>query len=188
MTRTFPALLAAFALSATPALAAPTFKVDPGHAAATFEVTHLGTSTTHGRFNAVGGRYALDANDLSNSFVEVTIDAKSIDTNNKKRDDHLRGPDFFNAKRFPKLTFKSKRIERKGKDFVAHGTLTLHGVSKNVSVVVRKVGEGKDPWGGFRSGYDATFDIKRSDFGMNFMQGGISDRVAIRVSLEGIRQ
>lgn len=162
------------------------YAIDGSHAAAVFKINHLGISTTHGRFNKIEGSFS---NTQGKETLSVTIDATSIDTASAKRDTHLRGPDFFNVKQFPTLTFKSKSWKKTGdKTFDVTGDLTLHGVTKTITVPVVKVGEGKDPWGGHRAGYDTTFTIARADFGMNFMPGGIGATVEITIALEGIKK
>ena len=123
------------------------------------------------------------------SSLNVVIKAASIDTNHDKRDDHLRSPDFFNAKQFPTISFSSALDVRKvkGKD-VIDGELTMLGVSKPVRLQVEKGNEGKDPWGLYRVGYIATTTVKRSDFGMNFMQEGIGDDIQVVISIEAVKQ
>ncbi|MEZ4465728.1 MAG: YceI family protein [bacterium] len=178
-------LLAAAALTLGGSAFAANWKIDEAHAAAVFYVSHLGVSNTHGRFNKITGTIVDDA-DLS---VSVEIETGSVDTNNAKRDQHLRSPDFFDAAQFPKLTFKSTAATKTGEGtWDVTGDLTLHGVTKSMTIKVVKVGQGKDPWGGTRIGFDASFVIKRADFGMNFMPGGIGDDVHITVALEGVQQ
>lgn len=180
-------LAALAALTFGGAAAADDFKLDGAHAAAVFQINHLGVSTVHGRFNDVAGEFTFDPAP-EKCAISVTIKADSIDTANKKRDDHLRGPDFFNTKQFPTLTFKSKSWKKTGDNtFDVTGDLTIHGVTKEVTVPVTKVGEGKDPWGGFRMGFDAQFTIKRADYGITFMEGGLGAEVPITVSVEGIK-
>ncbi|MCB9546388.1 MAG: YceI family protein [Myxococcales bacterium] len=178
-------LVAAAALSFGGAAFAADWKIDGAHAAAVFQVNHLGVSTTHGRFNRIEGTITT-----GDAFkVSVDIDAESIDTANEKRDQHLRGPDFFDTKQFPKLTFKSTAATKASDTtWDVTGDLTIHGVTKSITIKVTKVGEGKDPWGGTRIGFDTEFVIKRADFGMNFMPGGIGEDIKIAVSLEGIQQ
>lgn len=156
---------------------ADNYKIDNAHTAALFSVTHLKTSNTRGRFNKISGTF-------SDGAISIEIDVSSLDTNDAKRDKHLRGPDFFNAKQFPKMTFKSTAWSGDS----LKGKLTIHGVTKSVTVTTKKIGEGKDPWGGFRRGYDVNFTIKRSDFGMSHMLGAVSDEVKISFSIEGIKQ
>jgi polyisoprenoid-binding protein YceI len=171
--------------------AADTYDLDleNGHVAAVFKVKHFGVSYTHGRFNDIRGTIVYDAANPAASKVDVTIKADSVDTFNKKRDDHLRNPDFFDAKQFPVLTFVSKEF-KKHADNVYHvtGDFTMHGVTKTLTIPVEKIGEGKDPWGGHRIGFDASFTVKRSEYGMTKMLEGVGDDVFITVSLEGVKR
>lgn len=169
--------------------AADDYTIDAAHTGAVFHINHLGVSHTHGRFNDISGTLSIDEKDPTKNQIKVVIKADSIDTNNKKRDDHLRSPDFFNAKQFPTLEFTSKSWKKTGdKTFDVTGTFTLHGVSKEITVPVTKIGEGKDPWGGYRIGYDAKFTIKRGDYGINFMPDGLGAEVPITVSIEAIKK
>ncbi len=189
---TFSAAAVAIALSANPVSAevatAGTYKIDPAHTNVQFSVSHLGTSNTVGRFNTVAGDISLKPN--GKSRVEVTIQTKSVDSNHQKRDAHLRGPDFFNAKQYPVIKFVSDKVSynSKGEPVSVSGKLSLHGKIQNVTLTVKPVGAGKDPWGGYRAGYDATTIIKRSAFGMNFMPGGIGDDINITLNIEAIKQ
>jgi polyisoprenoid-binding protein YceI len=181
-----PVLLAA--LAGTALAAAETFQVDPDHAAVTFKIKHLGTSYTHGRFDAIAGTFVLDDANPTASHVELTIQATSVDTNNARRDEHLRGPDFFDVRQFPTITFRSTAM-RKTADgvFEVTGDLTLHGVTKSITTTVHKVGAAQTPMG-YRAGGELQLTIKRSDYGMRFMPDAIGDDVALDISLEGIRQ
>lgn len=177
----------AFALAAaasTPAFAATTYEIDPTHAAALFKVSHIGYSYTWGRFNDISGTitWGDDAKE-----VKVVIKTESVDTGTVKKDEHLRSGDFFSAKEFPEMTFTASKVEDKG-DNLYHvtGTFSLHGVSKEITVPVIKMAEGKDPWGKTRIGFDATFTIKRSDFGMTYMPEGIGDEVTIVFAVEAV--
>lgn len=170
-----------------PALA-DDYTIDPVHSAVIFRIKHLKVSYTYGRFNKTTGTFSLDENEPGNTKIDLTVDVSSLDTNDPKRDGHLKGPDFFNVKQFPKATFKSKAVKKVGEDlYEVKGDMTLHGVTKEITVKVTKTGEGEDPWGGHRAGAELTFTIKRSDFGMSYMQGPVGDDVRLIVSIEGIR-
>lgn len=177
------ALLVTTAVIASTSAFAADYQVDPAHSAVTFEVGHLGVSTTVGRFNDFEGSFAYGDNN-SDGNVEFTIQAASVDTNHEARDKHLRSPDFLDVKQFPTLTFKSTSFD--GEDLV--GDLTLHGVTKEVTFEVETVGEGEDPWGGYRAGFEASTTIKRSDFGVSYFIPGVTDETEIDVYIEGIRQ
>jgi len=170
------------------AKAADTYNVDGVHSYALFKIKHLAVGYSYGRFNEVSGTLSLDTARPEKSSVELTVKAASVDTANPKRDQHLKSPDFFNAKQFPEITFKSTSVKLTGKDTAAvTGELTLHGVTRTIVAEVAHTGSGKDPWGGVRAGFEATFSVKRSDFGMTFMQDGLSDEVQVIVSVEGVK-
>lgn len=192
----FPFLFAAlaFALSiaaATPAMAQATYEIDPGHSQVVFKIRHLGVSDNFGRFNVIEGSVKWDPAKLQSSSIDVKVPADSVDTFDEKRDQHLRSNDFFNTKQFPVITFKSKSITRKqGNVYTVTGDLMLHGVTKSITTDFEFIGEGKDPWGGFRVGGLATFTINRSDFGMDYMVsiGAVGDKVTLWVNLEAVRK
>ena len=163
------------------------YQVDPVHSSMVFSVKHMGTSNFYGRFNNITGSFTLDDDPNKNTF-QVQIQTESVDTAVKKRDDHLKSPDFFNAKQFPTITFKSTQVKKAGDDSLeVTGDLTLHGATKSVKAKVTKTGTGNF-FGRAVAGVEATLTIKRSEFGMNFMPDGIGDEVRITVSLEGGRQ
>lgn len=179
----------AFGLLVGSAFAADTFNVDHDHTSLLFKINHLGVSNTVGRFNDFSGSFSLDTKDPAKSNISLTIQTASVDSGVKKRDDHLRSPDFFDATTFPTMTFVGKTYKKVSDTvFEVTGDFTLHGVTKPLTITVSKVGEGNDPWGGFRQGWSTSFTVKRSDFGMNFMQGGIGDVVTINVEVEGVRK
>lgn len=181
--------LAAGLLAATTLFAgqaqADTYVIDNSHTSAIFAVKHLGISNTYGRFNKISGEYDFDG---AKSSVKVEIAADSIDSNSKKRDDHLKGPDFFNVKQFPKITFESTKITPAGDTFKVEGNLTLHGITKAISFDMKKTGEGDDPWGNHRTGFEGTLTINRMDFGVKYMPDGLSHDVKIILALEGIKK
>jgi polyisoprenoid-binding protein YceI len=181
--------LALVALAAPAALAAETFAIDPVHSAVLFKINHLGVSNFYGRFQDVTGTYVLDADNPAASSLDVTIKAESVDTHNEKRDQHLKSPDFFNVKQFPVLTMKSKSVKKTGdKTFRVTADLTVHGVTKEVTFDATQVGAGKDPWGGYRSGFEGSLTLKRSEYDVKFMPGGVGEDVTILISVEGVRQ
>ena len=174
-------LLVALATPAT-AIAAP-YEVDSGHSAVLFGATHFGAGVTFGRFNDFSGSYDADGDTLKD--FSLTIKAESVDSNVKKRDDHLRSPDFFDVAQFPVITFKSTKVVKAAKGWTVTGDLSMHGVTKQVSLPVEKVGEGADPWGGYRYGFISDFTVQRSDFGITEMADGIGDQIRLIVSIEG---
>jgi polyisoprenoid-binding protein YceI len=168
-----------------------TFAVDDTHAAIVFKVSHLGFSNVYGMFGQSSGKIVWDAADPSKSSFEVTVKTDSITTLNKKRDDHLKGPDFFNVKQFPSIVLKSRTIKRiEGNKYDVAADLTMRGVTKPVKFVFVQGNNGKDPWGNIRTGGDTSFTVKRSDYGMNYMSkpGEIGDDVEMMISLEGVKK
>ncbi|MFC5358002.1 YceI family protein [Azospirillum himalayense] len=188
-------LLSAAALSALVALpmtaqAAPVaYKLDPAHTAVVFIVDHLGFSKAVGSFNTVAGELAFDKDAADKSSLSVTIDTASIDTNHAKRDEHLKSPDFFNVKEFPKLTFKSTKIEKTGdKTGKLHGELTLLGVTKPVVLDVTFNKDGVSPASKMDTvGFSARGTIKRSDFGMKYGVPNIGDDIQIIIESEAVK-
>ena len=181
--------LALVALLAWPAAAAPVnYDVDKGHSALLFRIKHVDVAYTYGRFNDFSGSIVVDDENLSNAKVEITAKLESVDTNDAKRDQHLRSPDFFNVAQFPNMTFKSTSVSKAGDAYKVTGTLDLHGVTKTLTIDMKKTGEGKDPWGNHRIGFEGQMSFKRSDFGMDKMQEAVGDMVWVTVAIEGIKK
>jgi polyisoprenoid-binding protein YceI len=165
---------------------AATYKVDPVHSAVAFRVKHMNTSYAYGRFNSIAGTFSLDPADPAKSAFDFTIKTDSIDTGNAMRDTHLKNADFFNAKQFGTITFKSKKVASAGKDtYEVTGDLTMHGVTKPVTVKIEQTGSGKDMRGGAIAGIESVFTLKRSDFGMKGMLDAVGDDVKVMLSCEG---
>ena len=188
----FAAALAAFLLAAgaSPALADP-YVIDASHTHVGFKVSHLGFSETYGTFNNVAGTIDLDQDNPEKSSVDVDIKTASIDTNHEKRDEHLRGPDFFDVGKYPDITFKSTKVERTGdKTAKVTGDLTMHGVTKPVTLDVTLLAAGPYPMDKSvtAAGFNATATLKRSDFGMTAYVPMISDEVVITISTEARKQ
>jgi len=173
------------------AQAAETYKMDTegSHAFIQFKIQHLGFSWLLGRFNTFDGEFVLDQKNIENSKVKVTIDVASVDSNHGERDKHLRGKDFFEVAKYPEATFVSTRVEKTGeKTAKITGDFTLKGVTKPVTLDAEYIGGGKDPWGGYRQGFEATTQLKLKDFGIDYNLGPASEVVDIYISVEGIRQ
>jgi polyisoprenoid-binding protein YceI len=134
------------------------------------------------------GDFSYDPTHIEKSSARMTVQAGSVDTGHGERDATLRGDDFFDAARFPSIRFESTSISGNDSEFTLSGDLTLLGVSRPVSFHVRKSGEGRDPWGGYRSGFEATTTIKRSDFGMRYLLASVGDEITVTIDIEGIRQ
>lgn len=165
------------------------FKIDPLHSVVQFWVGHMGVSEFPGRFDSIAGDFSVDAAHPEADKVSVQVPIDSLDTNFDKRNKDLLGPDFFNAKQFPIMSFTSTSVRMKtANEGELSGNLTLHGVTKPVTFSLRHVGAGPDPWGGYRSGYVAKTTIHRSDFGMTYMLNGISDVIVVQLNIEGKRQ
>ena len=185
-------LLLSLQLSMSTALAADKYEIDTAHSFVTFTIDHLGLSKAKGSFRDVSGVIMYDAKDISKSSVEVNIKTASINTNNEARDKHLRTADFFDAEKYPEMTFKSKRIEKRGSDYVAVGDMTIHGVTKEVSMPFKLNGPVKDMSGAMRMGVDASLKINRQDFGITWSKtldtGGllVGNEVTIDISVEAV--
>ena len=169
------------------------YKIDPDHSSVGFSVKHLVISKTKGKFNEFEGTFSYDPKNSKTWKTEVAINVESIDTENKKRDDHLRSEDFFDAGKFPKITFMSKKVTHvSGKKAKVQGDLTIRGVTKPVTLDVTRNGEMTDPWGNERAGFSAVTKINRKDFGMTWNKaletGGVlvGDDIEIMIEVEGI--
>ena len=166
--------------------AADTYEIDTAHSMVIFRAKHNGITYNYGRFNAFTGEITMDA-DVSKNMVEFEVKTASVDTGNEKRDQHLRSPDFFSAKQFPVITFKSTKVEmKKGKDDVlaVTGDLELLGVKKSITVDVEITGRGKGRQGEALIGFQSVFTINRSEFGMTYGAGSVSDDIQLTVSIE----
>ena len=172
-----------------------TWNIDPVHTMAEFKVRHMMISNVKGHFTGVTGVLTLDEQDITNSHVEASIDAASIDTREADRDTHLKSADFLDVEKFPKLTFTSTRVTRTGEgELQVEGDLTIHGVTRKVAFTVEgPTPPGKDPWGNTRIGLTATTKINRKDFGLTWNTaletGGIlvGDEVTITFDVEAIK-
>lgn len=177
-------------LATTTSLQAADYVIDTkgAHASINFRINHLGASWLLGRFNDFKGDFSYDSANPDASVVNVEIDTKSIDSNHAERDKHLRSEDFLNVAKFPKASFASTSFKSNGNGTAAlTGDLTLHGVTKSITIDVTKVGEGKDPWGGYRAGFEGTTELKLKDFGINYNLGPLSETVYMDLHVEGIR-
>ncbi|HEY5949102.1 MAG TPA: YceI family protein [Kofleriaceae bacterium] len=168
---------------------------DLSHSSVNFHVRHLMVSKVHGRFSAWTGKLELDDADLTRSQLEVTIDASSIDTKEPKRDEHLRSADFLEVDKYPSITFKSTQILREGEEqYRVLGDLTIHGVTRPVTLEVEGGGRVADPWGGTRTGFSAKTWISRKDFGLTWnvaLEAGgfvVGDKLEITLEVEAVRK
>lgn len=185
------ALLSTLALSSVYA-SADNYVIDTkgAHASVNFKISHLGYSFIKGRFDTFSGTYSYDPAKPEASTVSVTIDTNSVNSNHAQRDKHLRSKDFLNVEQFPQATFKSTKVvvgaDKNTFDIV--GDLTLNGVTKSVTLKTSKIGEGKDPWGGYRTGFEGTTELALKDFNINFALGPASEKVALTLEVEGVKQ
>jgi polyisoprenoid-binding protein YceI len=185
----FASLGLALALTglAAPALA-QTFAIDNSHASVLFFAKHFGFSTTAGRFNTVGGEFTIDEKDASKSSVKLEIKVDSLETNDAKRNEHLRGPDFFDVKQFPSATFQSTAVKASGDNFDVTGDLTIKGVKKSVTLKLKRNATGEDPWKNVRTGFDGELVINRNDFGVNGLPPVVGPEIKLWLSIEGIKK
>ena len=175
--------------------ATTTWQIDPVHSEVEFSVRHLMISTVKGRFTDVQGTLQYNEADPTGSNVEVRIATASVDTRADQRDTHLRSADFFDAEHYPFMTFKSTRVERTGEGRgKLTGDLTIRGVTRPVTLDVKREGRGKDPWGGERLGFSATTVLNREAFGLTWNQaletGGVvvGEEVKVSIEVEWVKQ
>ena len=159
------------------------------HAFIQFRIQHLGYSWLSGRFNTFGGTFDYDESNPDKASVQIDIDVASIDSNHAERDKHLRGDEFLDVKKFPRAKFESTSFSENGDGTaVLKGKLTLHGVTNPVAIDVQHIGQGDDPWGGYRRGFEGTTRIALADYGVKYNLGPKSKEVELILSVEGVRQ
>ena len=169
-------------------VAAATYEIDPAHSFVEFRIQHLGFSWLYGRFNDVTGTFEYDPDNPQVSEIDVEIDTTSVDTKHAERDKHLRGEDFLDVEKYPKASFKSTKYTGDASGGTLEGELTLHGVTKPITIEVQKIGEGPDPWGGYRAGFLGTTQLTRKDFGMDYDLGPPGETMELELGIEGVRQ
>ena len=183
------ALAAALSLPAAAPAADYVFDTEGAHIFIQFRIQHLGYSWLYGRFNDFDGKFTYDEKSPETNKVEVVINTASIDSNHAERDKHLRGDDFLDVKKFPQARFVSTTFADKGDGKATlTGDLTLHGVTRPVVIDVEHIGQGDDPWGGYRAGFFGTTTLKLADFGITRDLGPASQEIELMLSVEGIRQ
>ena len=183
-------------IAAPLAASADTWQIDPVHTTVGFSVRHMTISTVRGQFNKVAGTITANDNDPATAVIEATIDTASIDTHSPDRDSDLKSANFLDVAKYPTMTFKSKKIEAAGPGkYNVVGDLTLHGVTKGVTLAVEATGAPiKDPWGNMRAGATATTTINRKDFGLTWNKvieaGGavVGDAVAVEIDVEAVKK
>ncbi|MCA9063552.1 MAG: YceI family protein [Planctomycetaceae bacterium] len=183
------ALLAVTSAS-LPSVLADEYLLDDQHTSIVFAANHFGLSNTYGMFGKYAGKFSVDMANPTAAQFQVVIDPASLDTKSEKRDEHLRGPDFFDVKQFPRITFVSTSVApgKDDKSLNVTGELNLHGVTRQLLISMSKTGEGKGPYGDERIGFSGRFVVKRSEFGMTNMVPQIGDDVNVLISIEGIKQ
>jgi len=172
------------------------WNIDATHSQATFSVKHMMISTVRGHFEVLSGQLHIDEEHPESSWVEAEVDAASINTRDARRDGHLKSPDFFDVEKYPKITFKSTKVEGKGDDeYRVTGDLTIHGVTKEVTFEAEYAGQlPKDLYGMQRAAFSAKATINRKDFGLNWNvaleSGGVlvGDKVNIEIDLAAVQQ
>ena len=176
------------ALTTTLPARAAEYEIDPSHAFIQFRISHLGYSVLTGRFNQFAGKFNWDQANLQAANIEVVVDTASIDSNWAERDKHLRGADFLDVEKFPKAVFKGTKYTGDAKGGKMEGMLTLHGVTKPLTLDVQFIGEGPDPWGGYRAGFKAQTTLRRADFGMTYDLGPSAQTMEFDLFVEGKRK
>ncbi|MBF0266103.1 MAG: YceI family protein [Gammaproteobacteria bacterium] len=185
-----PLLLAALTFGSS-TLVADDYVIDTkgAHAFIQFRVQHLGYSWLYGRFNEFSGKFSYDEAAPEKATIEVNINTASVDSNHAERDKHLRSDDFLDVNKYPQAKFVSTSyIPGDNGKGVLKGKLTLHGVTKPVEIEVENIGAGKDPWGGYRRGFEGKTRFAMADFGIMKNLGPKSKDVEMILSLEGIKQ
>ena len=186
----FVLALSLYATAGT-AQSADTYQIDPVHSFASFSIGHLGIGLVRGFFSDIAGTIAFDAADAADATkdaIDVTIRTASVNTHVDKRDEDLRSPNFLEVEKYPTMSFKSTAVAKKDDGYTVTGDFSLHGVTKTITAAARFLGAGKDPWGGYRTGYVADFSVNRTDYGMTYDLSGITDKVDISVAFEAVKK
>ena len=182
------ALAAAALVFSAQATQAADYKIDAGHSFVQFKISHIGVSWMIGTFDTLSGSFTYDPDTgPEGQSISVEIDTASVDTGHAERDKHLRSADFLNVDAFPTANFVSTGYEGDAEGGTMTGDLTLHGVTKPIAIAVKTVGEGKDPWGGYRAGFEGTVSLTRKDFGMGYNLGPAAESMELFLFIEGIR-
>ncbi len=189
----FTAILALTAAAASAQVSK--WQIDPAHSEADFTIKHMGISNVHGRFGNINGTLSLDEKDITKSTVNATVDITTVDTGVAQRDQHLKSPDFFDVAKFPQMTFVSKSLSNSGGQLQLTGDLTMHGVTKSVTLALEGPSkEQLDPYGKTRRAFSATTTIHRQDYGLvwngNLKSGDtvVGDDVKVELDIELIKQ
>ncbi|HPR63401.1 MAG TPA: YceI family protein [Thermoanaerobaculia bacterium] len=193
MKRIFSTLFVALAFLSIPLFASDTYSLDSAHSSIEFGIKHMVISTVKGSFSSFDVSVQYDPKEVAKSSVEVSIQTDTINTGNEKRDEHLKSPDFFDTKTYPAITFKSKRIAKKGDSYEVTGDFTMHGVTKEITFPFTVMGPIKDPWGNMRLGVEAYTTLNRQEYGVSWNKtldtGGlvVGDDVKVEIHLELVK-
>lgn len=172
-----------------------TYQIDPSHSSASFSVKHMMIAKVHGGFEKLSGKLVYDPASPAQTNIEVAIETASINTREAQRDTHLKSPDFFDIEKYPQITFKSRQFEKAGDDYKVVGDLTIHGVTKQVTLDMESpTAEIKDPWGNVKMAVSGSTKIKRKDFGLTWnaaLEAGgvlVGDDVTITLDVQFVKQ
>jgi polyisoprenoid-binding protein YceI len=174
-------------------MATQRWNIDTTHSTVEFVARHLVVTKVRGHFATWSGHIEIDNDDITRSSAAATIEVASIDTREAQRDGHLKSPDFLDAEKFPQITFASKSLAKDGSDLTVTGDLTIHGVTREVSLQVENHGTTKDPWGNTRALFAAKTHLSRKDFGLSWNQtletGGllVSDKIEIEIEIQAVK-
>jgi len=187
-TKLFSAVMLLWGISLTVPVAAQTYQIDPVHSSLVFRVKHMDTAFVYGMFTSMKGTVIVDEANPARSSINIEVDANSVNTNNQQRDNHLRSPDFFNTRQFPTITFKSTEVRRVNANTVqVRGDLTMRGVTRPITANVTLTGKGKNAQGRDIIGFETTFTIRRSEFGIRYGLPSLGDEVRVTLSIEAMR-
>jgi polyisoprenoid-binding protein YceI len=173
--------------------AADTYKIDQAHSYIGFSVRHMVISNVKGNFANFSGTITFDEHDITKSSVNVKINAASVNTDNVKRDNHLRSASFFEVEKYPEITFESSSIEKKDDQYIMHGFLTMHGVKKEIAIPFEMIGRVTDPRGNDRIGFEGSTELNRRDYGVNYdavIEGGglvAGNNIKIDLQIEAVK-
>jgi polyisoprenoid-binding protein YceI len=187
-TKLFSAVMLLWGISLTVPVAAQTYQIDPVHSSLVFRVKHMDTAFVYGMFTSMKGTVIVDEANPARSSINIEVDANSVNTNNQQRDNHLRSPDFFNTRQFPTITFKSTEVRRVNANTVqVRGDLTMRGVTRPITANVTLTGKGKNAQGRDIIGFETTFTVRRSEFGIRYGLPSLGDEVRVTLSIEAMR-
>ena len=165
------------------------YTIDAVHSGVSFQISHVGLAYIHGRFDDFSGNFTIDTSDPTKSAFSLSIKSESVDTNNSKRDDHLRSPDFFNVKQFPTISFTSTSVKPIDGGYEVTGDLTIHGATKPVTFSLKGGASAEFPKGVSRTGFSTSqIVVKRSDFGVGKPMPILGDEVYVSISFEGTKK